>query len=56
MNTTKNDAWQAFEKSGEILEYLKFKACEHNEMNFEAGEELEFNKNCGFNNKNNKIR
>ena len=56
MNNTKNDAWQAFEKTGNIREYLEFKACEYNEMNFEAGDELGFDKNCGFDNKNNKIR
>ena len=56
MDNAKSNAWQAFEKTGKIDEYLKFKACENNEMNFEAGVELGFNQNGRLDNKNQKIR
>ncbi len=55
MDTLKNKAWQSFEKSGKISEYLKFKMYERNEMKFEAGEEIGVNKDGRLGDENHEI-
>lgn len=44
MNTSKQSAWQEFERTGSVKAYLNFKAQEKNHLNFEAGEDFGVNK------------
>ncbi len=46
--------WLAFENTGQINDYLKYKLVER--MNFEAGEGFEFDKDFGNSSEDNKIR
>lgn len=39
--------WSAFEQTGTVREYLKFKLFEEEKMKMEAGEEFGFDKDIG---------
>ena len=48
--------WAAFESTGTVKEYLKYKLFEEEKMKMEAGEEFGFDKNIGNSAENHKVR
>ena len=49
-------AWCAFEATGGVKEYLKYKALKKDKTDFEAGVEIGVDKNIGNSDKNHEIR
>ena len=56
MGKIKNLAWQAFEKTGGVKEYLKYKAHGEDKFSLEVGEEIGAFEDNGNRYKNNKIQ
>ena len=56
MGKIKDLAWQAFEKTGGIKEYLKYKTHSENSFSAEVGEEIGAFENHRHSNKNNKVQ
>ncbi|MDO4743803.1 MAG: hypothetical protein Q4A86_00275 [Clostridia bacterium] len=48
--------WSAFENTGSVRDYLKFKLFEEERMKIEAGEEFGFDKNIGNSAEDNQVR
>lgn len=56
MDIFRHFAWKAFEKTGGVREYLKFKALGEAERDIEVGDELGLDKNLGNSDQNRKVR
>ncbi|MBR5614094.1 MAG: hypothetical protein IKT39_05230 [Clostridia bacterium] len=56
MNSYKHLAWKAFETTGGVREYLKYKALDKNDTSVEAGEEFGTFKNIGNSDKDHQVR